>query len=243
MVVIKRGDSWLGVSITATDVNELHQQLSMLRSLKLRHHLLIEWRLDYWRQLDIESLHIANQLIRQQLPHYPLLLTLRTVVEGGRCQLNATEYTEWLLMISHNLDWDLLDVMSAQLLDPSTFSEQLDCAEQQQLIYSYHHLKPSNFAENCAWLNQLAQYARPQDLIKLAVQTESLQNSLDLLNATLWMNYHSKQPLITMGMGQSGQITRQLGPIFGSVLSFGSLVSGGSAPGQLPLLQLDQLVN
>ena len=104
MVVIKRGDSWLGVSITATDVNELHQQLSMLRSLKLRHHLLIEWRLDYWRQLDIESLHIANQLIRQQLPHYPLLLTLRTVVEGGRCQLNATEYTEWLLMISHNLD-------------------------------------------------------------------------------------------------------------------------------------------
>lgn len=242
MTFISQGDSWLGVSITATNWPELNAQLSTLKAIQLHHPLLIEWRLDYWRDWRAESLHGANQEIRQQSPEQPLLLTVRTTAEGGQLALNASTYTNKVLQISGGLDWDLLDIMPAQLDPEIDLKSQLRKTPQQQLIYSYHILQPTSFSQDYQYLQKLAQQAGQDDVLKLAVQTVSVQNSLDLLNATLLTSHQMQQPLITMGMGDVGQITRQLGPLFGSVLSFGALTATGSAPGQLPLLQLDQLL-
>ncbi|WP_125607792.1 type I 3-dehydroquinate dehydratase [Lapidilactobacillus bayanensis] len=240
MKIISRNDSWLGVSVTAANPAELSSQLGLINDLQLQHQLLVEWRLDYWQNFSPLSLQNGNRLLRQQLPQAPLLITLRTAEEGGRSVLNRVTYTQQLVTISQNLDWDLLDIMPAQVADWTALKNELQKSAAQQLIYSCHRLCTRTYWQNWCDLQWLSRLAANDEIIKLAVHAQTPQNSLDLLNATLKMRYQSPRPLITMAMGSAGQITRQLGPIFGSTLSFGALTAQGSAPGQLPLIQLDQ---
>lgn len=244
MTIISTKDSWLGVSITANNRISLSNQIEQLQQLKsvLNHRLLIEWRVDFWPDQGISALQQVNQILRHSFSKLPLLLTLRTTSEGGKLALNHADYTQQLALMSQQLDWDVLDVMPAQLVSVQRFRCELELAETQQLIYSRHILRPTDFKTDLTELTNLATIATEQDILKLAVVATQQQNALDLLNATLTTRLKYQQPLITMAMGIEGQITRQLGPLFGSNLSFGSLTTQGSAPGQLPLAQLDQLL-
>lgn len=57
---------------------------------------------------------------------------------------------------------------------------------------------------------------------------------LTLLNASYSHSLVTRQPFITMAMGQIGKITRLSGQLVGSAATFASL-GRGSAPGQLDL--------
>ncbi|MFR0554431.1 type I 3-dehydroquinate dehydratase [Loigolactobacillus coryniformis subsp. coryniformis] len=69
----------------------------------------------------------------------------------------------------------------------------------------------------------------------------SAQDVLNLLQATLTATQQQTQPVITMAMGQLGQITRLAGGTFGSAVTFAT-VAAASAPGQLPLATLQQIL-
>ena len=66
---------------------------------------------------------------------------------------------------------------------------------------------------------------------------------LRLLEATLLLSERSKaQPVITMSMGELGQVSRVIGSFSGSALTFGSLQQA-SAPGQIEVETLAQMMN
>ena len=80
------------------------------------------------------------------------------------------------------------------------------------------------------------------DVVKLAVMPQSMQDVLDLLEET--NAFHEKYPdkaLITMSMGALGAISRVSGEFFGSCVTFGA-GEQASAPGQLPMGELEQLL-
>ncbi len=83
----------------------------------------------------------------------------------------------------------------------------------------------------------LEQQALGADIAKIAVMPESKQDVLTLLQVTERMSKASSIPIITMSMAADGLISRLVGEVFGSCLTFGSAVEA-SAPGQIPADEL-----
>jgi 3-dehydroquinate dehydratase-1 len=65
-----------------------------------------------------------------------------------------------------------------------------------------------------------------------------LGDVLTLLAATNEANGKARIPLISMSMGPLGSVTRMIGGVFGSSLSF-AVGEGSSAPGQIPIADLN----
>lgn len=81
------------------------------------------------------------------------------------------------------------------------------------------------------------------DVVKLAVMPQNMWDVLHLLEETnRFHENHPDYPLITMSMGAKGGISRVAGEFFGSCVTFGA---GGqaSAPGQLPVKQLEEILH
>ena len=81
------------------------------------------------------------------------------------------------------------------------------------------------------------------DVVKLAVMPQNMWDVLHLLEETnRFHENHPDHPLITMSMGAKGGISRVSGEFFGSCVTFGA---GGqaSAPGQLPVKQLEEILH
>ena len=76
------------------------------------------------------------------------------------------------------------------------------------------------------------------DLPKIAVMPQTCADVITLQDATQEMaNTYADRPIITMGMGSRGVITRMAGEVFGSAMTFGA-VGQVSAPGQIPVEKL-----
>ncbi|MDR3562432.1 MAG: type I 3-dehydroquinate dehydratase, partial [Negativicutes bacterium] len=86
--------------------------------------------------------------------------------------------------------------------------------------------------ELAAKFNEAERYGL--DVAKVAVMPEKLEDVLTLLAATLEAKQRLKIPLISMSMGGYGAITRMMGGVFGSSLTF-AVGQSASAPGQVPI--------
>ncbi len=80
------------------------------------------------------------------------------------------------------------------------------------------------------------------DIMKIAVMPKSKADVLELLNATLVMKEkYSDRPMITISMGAYGLVTRLVGEVFGSDITFGA-VGDVSAPGQIDVSELKNVL-
>ena len=80
------------------------------------------------------------------------------------------------------------------------------------------------------------------DILKVAVMPQNKADVLTLLSATEEMyRLYAQRPLLTMSMASDGVISRLCGEVFGSAATFG-MVGQGSAPGQIPADQLEQVL-
>lgn len=75
------------------------------------------------------------------------------------------------------------------------------------------------------------------DIAKLAVMPGSLLDVLNLLEVTL----HSKGPVCTISMGETGKHSRVIAPVYGSVMTYG-YVDTPTAPGQLRIDELKKML-
>lgn len=231
---------YLGVSLTATNLVQLRQQVQKIQQLHLQHPLCVEWRLDYWLSPTKLQLIAANRFIQESLPHCPLILTLRTQAEGGQAALTPIQYLRqvytWRSFL-HGSFWDL------QWQDFAALSAwQRRDLFIGKVIWSHHFAQAVSQAQLQAQALAMQTRARLTDGLKLAMPSTQPADNLALLQATWQLSQTIAQPLVTMAMGPVGQVTRLLAPLFGSCLSFGALSDQGSAPGQLPIRMLDKLM-
>jgi 3-dehydroquinate dehydratase-1 len=79
------------------------------------------------------------------------------------------------------------------------------------------------------------------DVAKVAVMPRDFDDVLTLLTATRQASKKLRIPLISMSMGPLGAITRLVGGVFGSSLSF-AVGAASSAPGQVPIEDLNAVL-
>lgn len=234
----------LAVSIMPQTRAEFPQWLALVLEAR---PAVVEWRLDYlltgidplkptfpiyWQQILTEA--------RTYFAGWPLLLTYRTKAQGGQGTYTALQYASLLKVLCQQpgtAKW--LDIEAT--LPLASQVEILNLAQQAGLttILSWHDFGPAKGA--LAWYQQLHRLDQSQaDYLKLAVMTARVAEAEELLETTRLAQAKGQHPLVTMAMGEAGQISRIEGYRYGSELTFAALKPsiGPSAPGQLTVAAL-----
>lgn len=169
----------------------------------------------------------------------PLLVTVRTVQEGGLADLDVPAYAAALLALLTQGGFDALDIEWRCGARPAQALRNAAHSIGAAALFSEHHFDATPpldamTATLCAMADAGA------DVAKLAVMPKTRADAARLLQATAQAaDARPGTPLITMSMGPLGAATRFCGAAFGSAATFGTLGTA-SAPGQPPAALLRQ---
>ncbi|SDF46417.1 type I 3-dehydroquinate dehydratase [Sporolituus thermophilus] len=198
----------------------------------------IEWRADFFGDISQsdEVIRIANW-IKKAAGDIPFIFTVRSRREGGQpITLNDHDILELLINICQNTGWEYIDY---ELSNPPAYIECLRTVAlktKKKIIGSFHDFEGTPAAD--ILLQKFAQAVQYQlDVAKVAVMPRTLEDVLALLQVTLAAKRLVNIPIITISMGRYGVISRMIGGVFGSALSF-AIGANSSAPGQI---QIDDL--
>lgn len=213
----------IAIPMQVANSQELQQFLAMS---KLPDVDVIEWRIDAWQDTQTLTETVIKTAIEQCV--IPIILTWRTADEGGLKAYNKIEYTR-IYTVGIQAGVGAIDIEVRYMHDLAPLLELAHrCGI--PVIGSRHDWEwPVNMIDRLTSLNE-----EPVDVMKYAVSVETKQQASDLLMATKTLDQMVDKPLITMGMGPQGSITRLLGFDYGSQLTFAHLGTA-SAPGQLSL--------
>ena len=199
---------------------------------------IIELRIDAWD--FVEDVKIAVEMIkdvRVTVGDVPVILTCRGDWEGGFKKVSdEAKFAIYEEAVKAGLV-DFIDVeliygdekikkVLAMLDNTNTF-----------LIVSFHDFKKTPAREELISILK-QQIAVGAHVAKLAAMPMKEEDVLNVLSATLEIRRQFPSiPIITMSMGPIGAVTRLVGGLFGSDLTF-AVGSKSSAPGQIPVGQL-----
>ena len=196
---------------------------------------IIEWRADFFTEItQIDSVVDSARQIRQAAGDVPIIFTIRSGREGGQpIPLTESEIVQVHKAVCRTKSVDVIDFELSNLQEHLAALRRISWENDTRMIMSYH-----NFEFTPALDVLQAKFAEAEsfaaDIAKVAVMSQSLQDVLNLLSATASAKASVKIPLITMSMGEYGSITRLVGGIFGSSVTFG-VGQNSSAPGQIPI--------
>lgn len=202
---------------------------------------LVEWRVDHFAGDEREVIDIVHEL-KKCLSDKKLIVTLRTVAEGGEKNGERFDYEKLLTAVAKDGTADYID---AELRgEPELVQRILEASHRAgvKVIGSYHDfLKTPKEEEILGCLRQAKQMGADVGKFACMPSAEDEQGRKDaetLLTATERMKKEAPDfPLITMSMGEAGKVTRLYGGLYGSGASFGC-VGTPSAPGQIELEEM-----
>lgn len=199
----------------------------------------IEWRVDYFEGIgDTAAVLDTGRALRAAVGDAPIIFTRRSIKEGGEP-----------IAISDEDVVRLYDAVGASgLVDFLDFEMSNDAGQVQRVresarghgtrvVLSYHNF---GYTPGLDFLVQrfLEAERLGGDVAKVAVMPRDRNDVLTLLAATAQAEAKARIPLISMSMGPLGSVTRMIGGVFGSSLTF-AVGEGSSAPGQIPIADLN----
>lgn len=205
--------------------------INIVDSFKDLSYDLVELRIDFYQSLlnDTSLLCLLN-ILRKKL-QCPILLTYRSLREGGEIQLTDEQYFHFIKTVCES---HLIDIVDIELMSGNTLVYQLvDIAHQNdvKVIMSNH-----DFQKTPSYLDMVERFEHMEilgaDIYKLAVMPQTYKDVISLLNVTLEMSHKLTKPIVTMSMGKMGVISRISGELTGSAITFAS-AGQASAPGQI----------
>jgi 3-dehydroquinate dehydratase/shikimate dehydrogenase len=107
-----------------------------------------------------------------------------------------------------------------------------------KIIVSFHNFQKTDSKETTKKYTQIKKLKA--DIIKIATLAKSIEDNLLIFNLINKAKKENKK-IIAICMGEHGEISRILGPLFGSLITFGSLNNKSSAPGQIDAVLLKDL--
>lgn len=205
------------VAIKGPSIEEASQQITQA----LPHADIIELRLDLFGIRDLSSI----QSLRTKFP-IPMIFTLRSRQQGGEYNESETVRLSEMRQLA-SLKPEYLDIESEV---PKSFIQEISSHYPQIKIILSNH----NFINTPDNLDILLQEMRkiPASFYKIAV---TAANSIDTLRLLSWCQQAgNNNDLIAISMGQYGEISRIVGPLFGSCITYACLDDTlSTAPGQL----------
>ena len=186
----------------------------------------------------------------------PVLLTVRTAAEGGGARLDDGAYRELLRALAEGLaalpearrsgagrpearrpaalDIELARGRTAELV-ARAHAAGLDA------VVSCHDFEAT--PQDAVMLGRLRAMAEAgADAAKLAVMPRSAHDVARLLGVTARASEELDVPVVTMSMGALGAVSRVSGAVFGSALTFATAGGASSAPGQLPIGEVREVL-
>lgn len=193
----------------------------------------VEWRVD-GLTLTPGDVTAARALAAEiQAAGKWLLVTLRTVGQGG--QAEPADYAGAVRGWADLLQPDGVDVEWGP--DAAALTASLPLP----VVLSWHDFVGTpSMADLQARMRDMA-VIRPA-LVKLALMPHTSADVLTICALSEWARTNLPRPHAVMGMGPLGRITRVTGGLFGSRLTFAT-AGVSSAPGQLPVGQVRELLN
>lgn len=202
---------------------------------------LAEWRADFYEGLyePGKLLETLEDIVRN-LGQIPLLFTIRTQEEGGNARISAEDYVNINQTVSKTGMADLIDVEYFQ--DLARMKAMIPVLQSQgsYVIVSSHNFQKTEETE--ALRKRLEELeGSGGDIVKLAVMPEGYEDVSRFLQVIRTFSRETRKPVIAMSMGVDGAVSRILGELTGSAVTFGT-AGEASAPGQIPSGPLRELL-
>ncbi|MCC6196686.1 MAG: type I 3-dehydroquinate dehydratase [Burkholderiales bacterium] len=198
----------------------------------------VEWRVDFFEAIaDTPAVLDTARALRAAVGEAPIIFTRRSAKEGGTpIPLDEAGVVALYDAVGASGAVDFLDFEMGN--DPAHVQGVLATAHAQRtrVILSYHNF---GYTPGQDFLVQrfLEAERLGADVAKVAVMPRDRMDVLTLLAATGIAHAKGGIPLISMSMGPLGAVTRMVGGLFGSSLSF-AVGDAASAPGQIPIADL-----
>lgn len=196
---------------------------------------LIEWRADYFDGVGNadQVLQIARA-IKTRAGAIPILFTKRSSTEGGQpTTLSQDAVVELYSTVCASQCVEMIDFEMDNAIEHVQHVRKIALETDTKLILSYH-----NFRETPALQALNERFVLGEqlgaDVAKVVVMPSTLEDVLTLLAATLQSAHKLKIPLIGISMGQCGSVTRMIGWVFGSAVTY-AVGECSSAPGQVSI--------
>ena len=201
----------------------------------------IEWRLDYLKELsDIRALDNGLKDMADICNYTILIGTIRTIEEGGNCTFKEDEMKQYLIHIAKSKTCDFIDMEYYTYEKPReivTILKNLGA----RVICSHHDFDET--PEDDIALTLLEEMECSEcDVVKMAVMpvtTTDVTRFMDVCNA---FAMETSKLTITMSMGELGRVSRFAGNVTGSAVTFGAFNSQ-SAPGQIDYKRLKEIIS
>ncbi|UOR10220.1 type I 3-dehydroquinate dehydratase [Halobacillus amylolyticus] len=228
------------IPLIGKNTQELIEELDVIKG---KQPDIIEWRADYFENLDDESKVIdALNKISDIAGGVPLLFTIRSAAEGGqKIALNEKDKLNLLKLLVGTGSIDFVDYELDNNEDDIKYLRKITNNHDIKLIFSYHNFEQTPSVETIFEIGRQAENYQA-DMVKISVMPKNMDDVLVLLEATQAINKHIKIPVVSISMGEYGSISRMFGWKFGSAITFG-IGEQSSAPGQIPVEDLRSVIN
>lgn len=237
--IIGKGKPLVCVPVMESSKEEI---LRETRRLEEAHTEMIEWRVDAFENLESpnairEILNEMKHIIKESI----LVYTFRSKNQGGCKALSAADIYDIHQVAAES---DVVDFIDVEYFEAKNPQKEIAMLREMgaYVIASHHDFEQTPDPEVIRMLLEQIRESGA-DVVKLAVMPQNMWDVLHLLEETnRFHENHPDYPLITMSMGAKGGISRVAGEFFGSCVTFGA---GGqaSAPGQLPVKQLEEILH
>lgn len=199
---------------------------------------LIEWRVDYFEGIGDRALVIETaRAIKAGAGTTPIVFTRRSTNEGGeKIPLAEDAVVALYVEVCAARCVDIIDFEMSNA--PADFARLRAASRENdiQLIASYHNFKST--PDRAALIDKFTEAQHLQgDIAKVAVMPSGPEDVLTLLGATYAASQSLDIPLISMSMGSYGSLSRMIGWVYGSTVTF-AVGKSSSAPGQVPIDEL-----
>lgn len=238
-IKIGEGRTKVIVPIVEKDKKTILEKASSFKGLPID---VVEWRVDFYEDVfDVSKVIETLKELRSCLEETPILFTFRTKKEGGEKEISMRKYTELNQMVAES---GLVDFVDVEIFSGDEIVK--------ENIENIHHAKVLVVGSNHDFYKTpekdelLRRLKKMQemgvDIPKIAVMPQNTNDVLILLSATNEMiSNFADRPIVTMSMSSKGVISRLIGEVFGSSMTFGA-VGQVSAPGQIPVKKLEKVL-
>lgn len=227
-IVIGEGLPKICVPIVAKDIDEVRNQAVKIVDSSAD---LVEFRIDFLdKSRDIENILNGLKVIKD-ITNKCVIVTFRTGFEGGNEEISRDEYEKLIIDILENENVDIIDV---EMFTGDEAVERIVNAAHSRnakVIMSNHDFQKTPDSEEIIKRLEKMESLRA-DIAKIAVMPKDKSDVNRLIYATVTSDKRLAIPVVTMSMGEDGKISRLIGEISGSTITFGT-VGKASAPGQV----------
>ena len=199
----------------------------------------LEWRVDFFEALG-DTAHVIDtaRAIRDRVGPIPVMFTRRSSMEGGeKIALAESQVVQLYVDVCASRLVDLIDYETVNAAEDFRRLRAVSREHGIALIGSYHNFQGTPDAAALAAKFALA-HELEADIAKVAVMPKGPRGRAHAArrDATTRAS-RCPIPLISMSMGPYGSLSRMVGFVYGSALTW-AVGKSSSAPGQVPIEDL-----